>query len=54
MKATASAATPTTDTRDEVAYVPKPTQTPVSAKDSNDDSGDTDMDEGSVKEEKGH
>ena len=48
----AGAEIPKTDTRNSVAYVPKPTQTPVSAKDSNDDSGDTHMDEETVEEKK--
>ena len=52
-KAIASASTPATGTHDQVAYVPKPTQTPVSAKNTNDDSGDTHMDDGTMEEKKG-
>ena len=40
-EATASAGTPTTDTRNQMVYVPKPTQTPSAPQRNNNDSGDT-------------
>ena len=43
---------PKTDTRNQVAYVPKPTQTPSAPQWNDNDSGDTHMSEGTVEEEK--
>ncbi len=43
---------PKTDTRNQVAYVPKPTQTPSASQRNDNDSGDTHMSEGTVEEEK--
>ena len=51
-EATVSAATPATGTRDQVAYVPKPTQTPSAPQRNSNDSDDTHMTEGTVEEEK--
>ena len=43
---------PKTDNRNQVAYVPKPTQTPSAPQRNVNDSGDTHMTEGTVEEEK--
>ena len=43
---------PKTDTHNQVAYVPKPTQTPSATQQNSNDSGDTHMAEGTVEEEK--
>ena len=51
-QANASTEIPTTDTRNSVAYVPKPTQTPTATQRNSNDSGDTHMTEGTVEEEK--
>ena len=51
-KANASAEIPSTDTRNSMAYVPKPTQTPNAPQRNDNDSGDTQMSEGTVEEEK--
>jgi len=51
-KANASAESPTTDTRNQVAYVPKPTQTTSATQQNSNDSGDTHMTEATVEKEK--
>ena len=43
---------PKTDTRNQVAYIPKPTQTPSAPQRNDNDSGDIHMSEGTVEEEK--
>ena len=43
---------PKNDTRNQVAYVPKPTQTPSAPQRNSNDSGDTHMTEGTAEEEK--
>ena len=51
-KANAGVEIPPTDTRNQVAYVPKPTQTPSAPQRNDNDSGDTHMTEGTEEEEK--